>query len=72
MECLSRIALGLGLQDRILVGADCKVSQRVLEDVLEAIAGAILEELGYPELYQWTEAAFGHILEDIKRRIQGM
>jgi dsRNA-specific ribonuclease len=62
----------LGIQDRIRVGDDFKVSDKVLEDVVEAIAGAILEELGYPALYRRTEVAFGPIIESIRGHIRGM
>lgn len=55
---MSRIALGLGLQDRVLVGKGRQISQAILEDVIESIAGAIQEELGMEELYAWTLAVF--------------
>jgi dsRNA-specific ribonuclease len=65
-ECFSRVALGLGIEDRIRVGKGRDVSQAVCEDVVEAIAGAIVEELGYPELYAWTELTLGPMVEIYK------
>lgn len=59
-------SFGLGLQHRIKVGPGAKVSQSVLEDVIEAIAGAISEDLGYPELYKWTETTVGPMVEIYK------
>jgi dsRNA-specific ribonuclease len=63
--------LGLGLETRIQVGSGCKVSQSILEDVVEAIAGAIDEELGFSELYAWTEVTFGPMIEIYKVNMIG-
>lgn len=63
--------MGLDLQDRIQVCKRWSVSQSILEDVLEALAGAIGEELGYQELYKWTEMTLGPMIEEFNRRLKG-
>lgn len=57
--------------DHIRVGRNMKITQSMLEDVVEAIAGAILLELGYSALYKWTLLALGPMVEDYKRALCG-
>jgi dsRNA-specific ribonuclease len=68
---LSRVGLGLDLQDRIRIGTNTRLTQGMFEDVVEAIAGAILLELGYPVLYKWTVLVLGPMVEEYKRALEG-
>lgn len=51
----------------IRVGKDVQVPQAMLEDVVEAIAAAILSEQGYPSLCKWTHLVVGPMVEDYKQ-----
>jgi hypothetical protein len=53
--------------DHIRDGKDVQVSQAMLEDVVEAIAAAIISELGYPSLCKWTHLVVGPMIEDYKQ-----
>jgi hypothetical protein len=68
---MSRIALGLGLQDRVRLGKGGQITQAILEDVVEAIAGAINKELGIQELQAWTTAAFEPMANSYKEALIG-
>jgi len=68
---MSRIALGLGLQDRVQVGKGTHITQAILEDVLEALAGAILKELGFKELEAWTLATFEPMVKAYRDALVG-
>lgn len=69
--CMSRIALALGLQERVLLHRQTHLSQAILEDVIEAIAGAIGEELGHEELYRWTQLTFGPMVQNYRDALVG-
>lgn len=55
---MSRIALELGFQDRILVDRGRQLSQASCEDVVESIAGAIPVQPSMEGLYAWTLTVF--------------
>jgi dsRNA-specific ribonuclease len=67
---LSRIALSIGLAQHIRCHPD-KLSQHVLEDVMESLLAVMTEELGDQEAYIWLESVMGDLLEENKRRIHG-
>jgi hypothetical protein len=66
------VGLGLELQGGIRIDRNLKVTQGMLEDIIEAIAGAILYELGYPNLFRWTVLAIGPMVEDLETFLCGL
>jgi dsRNA-specific ribonuclease len=67
---LSRIALSIGLARHIRCHPD-KLSQDVLEDVMESLLAVMTEELGDQEAYVWLESVMGDMLDENKRRLYG-
>lgn len=70
-SCMSRIALALGLAEHVRLGKGARISQAILEDVLEAMVGAIDRELGFVELCLFTEKTFGPMAQAYKDILVG-
>jgi dsRNA-specific ribonuclease len=59
------------LAKHVRVGKGERISQAVLEDVLEAIVGAIDRELSFVELCRFTKKTFGPMVQTHKDRPVG-